>query len=110
MLQGLDDIRVLLYNQYSKEYFLASLKSNNEEESKDRVTVEMMTSFFKALINQIVSAETQTNESGPSASSEAKSATKDMITIARTLRSQLANLSRTILDSLFSKSVNFAGI
>ena len=58
MLQSLDDIRVLLSNLYSKEYFLASLKDMGEERHQtDSVSLEMITSFFQVLINQIVSAE-----------------------------------------------------
>ena len=58
MLQSLDDIRVLLSNLYSKEYFLASLKDMSEERNQtDSVSLEMITSFFQVLINQIVSAE-----------------------------------------------------
>ena len=59
MLWSLDDIRVLLSNLYSKEYFLASLEELGEDHSEeaDSVTLEMITSFFQVLINQIVSAE-----------------------------------------------------
>ena len=77
------------------------------------MSLEQMTSFFQVLINQIVSAEThqEDSSSGAAAAQEAaKQPTKDMITIARTLRSQLANLSHIILDSLFTKSVNFGGV
>lgn len=69
MLQGLDDIRVLLCNQYSKEYFLASLRQASEE-SSDAVSLESMTKFFQVLINQIVSAEAHGDESA-AANSEA---------------------------------------
>ena len=49
MLQGLNDIRVLLSNQYSKEYFLGSLRRSNEAEGSG-LKVGTVAEFFKVLI------------------------------------------------------------
>lgn len=56
MVQALNDVRVLLANQYCKDYFLKSLKREANDSSDDRnaMTIETLTKFFRVVIHHVV--------------------------------------------------------
>ena len=59
MIQALNDMRVLLSDNFSKNYFLNSVKSDQSAESNFSLSIDKMAIFFRVLIHNLVCGHQQ---------------------------------------------------